>query len=293
MKVLIGGFVLGMLLAAPGPSEAQASSGDLSRAERLVDEGRFAQARQIVEEWWNDRQRSASRQDLQTAIWLRAVLTVDPDMADLDYRRLVVEFPGGAHSDDALLRLSRGAEARGDLAAARRYLSILIRDYPESPHRPEARALLARLPEHAEGVRDAVATARGDRPERGTPPGSPRSGPRSGEQEPAESRAPQPEVREAPVPAPGEDGLEAPDVAPYAVQLGAFSTVERADELARRLRAEGLQIRIVRTDGSDLYRVRLGGFRTREAASDRAVGIRDMGFEATVSSDRDRERPTR
>jgi cell division septation protein DedD len=293
MKALIGGFVLGMLLAAPGPTEAQGSGGDLSRAERLVDEGRFAQARQILEGWWNDRQRSASRQDLQTAIWLRAVLTVDPDMADLDYRRLVVEFPGGAHSDDALLRLSRGAEARGDLPAARRYLSILVRDYPESPHRPEARALLARLPDHGDEIRDAVATGQVDHPAPGASPGSPRSGPRSGEQEPAVARAPEPEVREAPVPEAREDGLETPELAPYAVQLGAFSTAERAEDLVRQLRAEGLQVRIVRTDGSDLFRVRLGGFRTRDAASDRAVGIRDMGFEATISSDRDRERPNR
>lgn len=283
-RTLSAAVVVGALLAAPGPVGAQSSGGTLAEAERLVEEGRFAPARQLVEGWWNDRQEGASRRELQTAIWLRAVLTVEPDMADLDYRRLVVEFPGGPYSDEALLRLARGAEARGDLPAARRYLAILVRDYPGSPHRPEARTLLAQLPERAEGE----AAAEADRADRGAGAAG-----ESAVEPPApqpDARGPERRIREAPAPEPRERGLEAPEVAPHTVQLGAFSTLEGAESLAARARDEGLQVRVVRVEGSDLFRVRLGGFRTPDGARERAAGIRDRGFDATISSDRDRER---
>ena len=50
----------------------------------------------------------SGRGDRQRGLWLRAILTVDPLMAGLDFQRLVLEYPGGAHSDEALLRLGFG-----------------------------------------------------------------------------------------------------------------------------------------------------------------------------------------
>jgi hypothetical protein len=85
--------------------------------------------------------------DRQHAIWLRALLTTDPEFSELDYRRLVIEYPGGPYSDGALLRLAQGARAWGDLEAARRYLEILVRDYPLSPLRAVGRCFVARLDE--------------------------------------------------------------------------------------------------------------------------------------------------
>jgi cell division septation protein DedD len=277
-----------VLLAAPPAAEGQSAAADLDRTSRLVEEGRFAQARELLEGWWNSGAQGASRQDLQTGIWLRALLTVDPDMADLDYRRLVVEFPGGPNSDEALLRLSRGAEARGDLPAARRYLSILVRDYPDSPHRPEARSLLARIPEGATGVVEPA-------PGRVTGPPEVRDAPQ-----------PTPQVRRDPVEAApsrearpgggrtdpgGAADLPSPDVAPYTVQLGAFSTGERARALAARLEEQGLPVRIVLLEGSDLYRVRSGAFETRDGVENGVARLRSMGFEASIATDRERERP--
>jgi cell division septation protein DedD len=297
-RALTAALAAAVILAAPAPAEAQSAAADLARTERLVEEGRFAQARELLEGWWNSGAQGASRQDLQTGIWLRALLTVDPDMADLDYRRLVVEFPGGPNSDEALLRLSRGAEARGDLLAARRYLSILVRDYPDSPHRPEARSLLARIPEGATGVVEPA-------PGRVTGPSEVRDGPRP-TPEVRDGPRPTPEVRRDPDEAgpprearpegdrtdPGRAGaLPPPDAAPYTVQLGAFSTGERARALAARLEDQGISVRIVFLEGSDLYRVRSGAFETRDGVEDGVARLRSMGFEASIATDRERERP--
>lgn len=285
-------FLLALILSAAS-AEAQSSTDLLTRAERLVQEGRFAQAREAVEQWWNEGQDGAAREQRQTGIWLRALLTVDPDMADLDYRRLVVEFPGGPYSDEALLRLSRGAEARGDLPAARRYLNILVRDYPGSPHRPEARSLLARIAEGApaagEGAAPLPPDVRGDRDE----PPRPRDTP-----EPRERDA-RPDTPVDDTGGPGARALEGgeegdlppPAEAPFAVQLGAFSTLDRALDLAGVARAEGLEVRIVQVDGHGLFRVRLGGFRDRDGAREEVDRIRTLGLDATISTDRDRERP--
>ena len=280
-------------LALPTASaEAQSSTDLLTRAERLVQEGRFAPAREAVEAWWNEGQEGASREQRQTGIWLRALLTVDPDMADLDYRRLVVEFPGGPYSDEALLRLSRGAEARGDLPAARRYLNILVRDYPGSPHRPEARSLLARIPEGAPGAREGVAPLPSEVRADGDEPQRPRATPEPRERETrADASAPDTRRPETRAPEGGEEGdLPSPAEAPFAVQLGAFSTLDRALDLAGAARAEGLEVRIVQVEGSDLFRVRLGGFRDRDGAREEAERIRTLGLDATISTDRDRER---
>jgi cell division protein FtsN len=54
-------------------------------------------------------------------------------------------------------------------------------------------------------------------------------------------------------------------------------------------RATGLEVRIVRVEGSDLVRVRYGAYATREEAEAQARVLRDLGFEAVISSDRNRE----
>jgi outer membrane protein assembly factor BamD (BamD/ComL family) len=78
-------------------------------------------------------------------MWLRGLLTVDPEMAELDLRRLVVEYPGGPFSDQALIRLAHGARAQSDDVQALEYLNVVLRDYPESPLRNAARSLAIQI----------------------------------------------------------------------------------------------------------------------------------------------------
>lgn len=268
LALVAGALTLGALV--PGGVVAQET---LDQVESLMDEARYAEARAMLQQWWTEAAPTAPRAPLQRGLWLRALLTVDPVMAEMDYRRLVVEFPGGEWSDDALLRLARGAELMGDLGAARRYLDILVQDYPGSPHRVEARALRQRLvdapadPAPTDPVRADAATA---------------------------DTATADSVLPATVPDPQPDRMEPPSeesVGPYAVQLGAFSALEGARTLAARARDLGLEVRLVRVEGSELLRVRLGAFTTAQAAEAEVARIRALGLEALVSTDRTREQP--
>jgi len=156
-RILVG---LAFLLA-PGPMRAQTPLG-LTQIDSLVMDGRTEDARQALMMWWdhanapvNSKQRvPTARIELQYAVWLRAVLTVDPVQAAVDYQRLVVEYPAGPYSDRALLRLAQAAEARGDALQAREYLRTLLRDYPTSPARLDAGRMLPSV----ESLADAAAS---------------------------------------------------------------------------------------------------------------------------------------
>lgn len=226
-----------------------AQSTVLDTVEDHISEGRFPEAREGLERWWAG-ESDASREARQQALWLRARLTVDPSLAELDYRRLVVEYPGGPWSDAALLRLAQGAEFRGDEATAAQYLEILVRDYPTSPHRVEARDRMVRM-------------------------GTPR--PTMGEGTERPSRV---------LSGPQED---AAPPAPYTVQLGAFSSTDGAEAAADRARSAGLNVRVTQVEGSPLFRVRMGGYPSRSEAERAAELPRQLGFEAIVGSDGERE----
>lgn len=134
------------LLASGLPSaDLAAQDPDLDRVEALMSEGRFASARQLLQGWLDENGRTAEREARQRGTWLRALLTVDAEMAQVDLRRLVVRYPGGAYSDRALLRLAQGARARSEPVRALEYLEALLRDYPESPLRERAEAVAAEV----------------------------------------------------------------------------------------------------------------------------------------------------
>ena len=236
---------LGILfLATPGRVLAQGGV-SLDQVEAYMAQGQILQARQTLEAWWNRAGVQSSRVESQRSIWLRGKLTVDPSMAELDYRRLVLEFPGGPFSDDALLRLALSAEEGGRLREADSHLKKLIQDYPSSPLRPEA---LRWVGAHAEAV---AALPEEDPPPRERPP---------------------------------EPGGEA-GVGDFAVQLGAFRSLDRARALAAQAAEAGYRARLVRTPGNDLARVRVGRFLSREEVDALARTLRQRGFELTIATD--------
>lgn len=238
------------LLVLPTPALGQAPPASLGRVDSLVVAGRTEEARIELTTWWGASAAVASRADAQRALWLRALLTVDPGQAGVDYQRLVVEYPGGAYSDRALLRLAQLAEASGDPARARERLRTLVRDYPASPYRLEAGRLL-------EEVEDAAALAAAAGPS--TAPSAP--GP------PA-----------APAAGTGTAGT-------WTVQVGAFASVVRARSLRDAVIAEGLDARLVQLPGSPLVRVRSGRFATEAEAQRLEDALAGRGFEATVAGD--------
>lgn len=267
-------LLLTSTLAAPAALLAQT----LERVDSLTREGLTAEAREVVAGWWERESGAASRRDMQRALWLRALVTPDPDEAARDYRRLVVEYPGGPWSDRALLRLGQAAEARGAWREAAASMASIVRDYPGSTAQDEARQWLERN-------RARVESAPSDPPPSRRAESAPEDAPpRRAEAVREESPPPQRSAPAAPAASPS---------GPYAVQLGAFSTAERARVLLERARRAGLEARLVELPGSALARVRVGRFTDpAEAARLRGRAI-TLGFEAVVVGDAARESPVR
>jgi hypothetical protein len=236
----------------------------LDRVEELARLGRTEEARVLIGEWWRAVGPKASRRDTQRGLWLRGQLTSDAGQAALDFNRLVIEYPGGPWSDMALLRLAQASYAAGDSAAAAAQVARLLQEYPASPVRSEAEAWLATagpVPKPAE-----------PEPAAGAPAAAPPS--------PAGSAAAAP-AGDAPAAATGE----------FTIQLGAFSTVARAESLLKQLADAGFEGRLARVPGSSLVRVRLGRFDSAEGTEAILWQVRDRGFTATVARDAHREEP--
>lgn len=260
LRVPVFFLVLGLgcaLLGRGGPLEAQTGAEEttLDRVETLMDGGRLEAARSLLEVWWESEWGGAEWENRQRGLWLRALLTVDPAMAEVDFQRLVLEYPAGPFADDALHRLGLWAVSRGDLQDARNHFTTLARDYPGSPYRQEARVWL----------RDRAGATRLTSP------------PSSGDDAPSD---------------PDASGQEAPG-GPVSVQLGAFRSLERARTLLRRVQEAGFEPRLVIVPGSELYRVRLGRFGGRPRAEALARELAEGGFESTIVTDAQSEEEVR
>ena len=241
LRILGLGLLL-VLLPVPVVGQGGAS---LDEVEGLMGRGRILEAREVLEAWWEAQGASVGRTDRQRSLWLRARLTVDPSLSDLDLRRLVLEFPGGPYSDDALLRLAQSADLRGDLRQAHTNYTALLRGYPSGPLAPVAEEWLFRKGPEVQAL--------GPLP----PPG----------EEPA-----------APPGSPDEGG-------PMSVQVGAFRNLEGAVLLSERIRDAGYLPRLVRVPGTDLIRVRVGRFAERGGAESLKRELERAGFEATIVAD--------
>jgi hypothetical protein len=132
---------------ASGQDRGDPSTDRLAVADSLARSGRAEEARELLVAWWDGERADAARAELEHATWLRALLTVDPDQARIEYRRLVVEFPGGRYVAPSLARIALLLAAAGDTAGARESWESLRREYPGSEESARAEAWL----EEAEG----------------------------------------------------------------------------------------------------------------------------------------------
>lgn len=258
-----------------------AAQTELEQVEQLTRLGRTETARATLMAWWEDERPDASRRDRQRALWLRGRLTVDPVQAELDFRRLIVLYPSGPFTADALFRLAQAAWAMGDEAAARGYVDTLVRDHRRSDAREDAEAWLADagpLPP-AGDVPTRVADA-SDPP----PPARPADTLADRREDPPADRTP-------PADAPMDDAAPSMN---YYVQLGAFGEEERAHAVYEEVSAQGVDVRVVRVAGSLFTHVRVGRFAEREAAVELLESLTDRGISAALVRDdraEDRIRP--
>jgi cell division septation protein DedD len=234
----------------------------LDRVDELARQGHVREARASLSRWWESESASASRLDTQRALWLRALLTSDARQASLDYRRLTVEYPGSQYASEALFRLFQEAASREDWAGAAELARILERDYPASQRGAQAHAGLA------ERRAPVVSSS--------APPAAPTPAPAAASP-PATSQTPEVTSPRSPTGSAGRG--------PMAVQLGAFGTLAGARSLEARAKAAGLDVRLVRVQGSGLFHVRSGGFSdATEVAAHRAHAL-SLGFEVMLVGD--------
>ena len=264
---------LSALILAVGVAVPVGAQESLEVVDSLALAGRADEARTVLESWWQSQRVQSSRRDRQRGLWLRAILTVDPRMAGLDFQRLVLEYPGGSYSDEAMLRLGLISAAAEDLLRAAGYFRTLVTEYPRSPQRRQAEEWLS---EHVVAVEEAEAAVR---------------------EAEAAAREEEAEVREAAADAnarePDVDSLDRAEMASprYAVQVGAFESEERARSLLAAVNASGFRARIVRVPGSALVHVRIGTFLDRTGAAELMVRVRRRGHEATIAVDVAAEEP--
>ena len=232
---------LSALILAVGAAVPVGAQESLDVVDSLALAGRADEARTALESWWENGRVRSSRRDRQRGLWLRAILSVDPGMAGLDFQRLVLEYPGGSYSDEAMLRLGLISAAAGDLPDAAGYFRTLVTDYPRSPQRRRAEEWLS---EHLVAVEEAEAAAREAEAAAREAESADGEVETTAQEEATDVDAQEPEV---------DSPDRAETVSPsYAVQVGAFESEERARSLLAAVNASGFRARIVRVPGSEL-----------------------------------------
>ena len=273
-------FVVVSALANPHLVSAQSST--LEQVERFTRLGKTEEARAALLAWWENDRIDASRREQQRGLWLRGRLTVDPVQAGLDFQRLALLYPSGQFAPDAVLRLAQAAWAMGDKDAALRHLDTLERDYPRS--------------EALEQARDWIAGA-GPLPPQGDTP-TPSRQLAEPFDDTGSSVIPSSEEATDQDPEVDEVAAEADDSAPvdalvlnYQVQLGAFADRDRAVALYEEVRVQGVDVRIVRVEGSQFTHVRVGRFADRSTATGVLESLAEQGIRAALVRDERAERP--
>lgn len=274
------GLALGLTLMVTAPVAGQrvgaerGSGAELDQVGELTRLGRTEEAREVLTGWWDGAAAHASRADMQRGLWLRGRLTVDPVQAELDFQRLVVLYPSGPHTPDALFRLAQAAHARGDGEAARSYMAALARDHPTSPVRGKADAWL-----RAAGPAERVAGGSGTEP---------RGGASSGAASPARARpvrAADGSARATPTDGGAPSARSGAPAGEYSVQLGAFMDAARALVLLDQVRDAGVDARMVRVTGSRFVHVRVGSYEERPGAAEQLERLTRMGISAAIVRD--------
>jgi cell division septation protein DedD len=280
---LLGGLCLGL----PGSVIAQ-DNPTLRTAVQLAAEGRSAEARRLVEGELA-RARPGDTSYVEALYW-RGRLRAHGDSAELDLRRVAIEFSTSRWADDALLQLAQLAMAARNPASAVALAERIRSDYPESDLRPRAAfwagraALESGDPGTGCSYLDTALAEAADvelRNQIAYSHGGCVGVPRVPASAAATAHRPGDSAQPAPTTAPAEralyDSAAPPQARPrgFFVQVAAARTEAAANQIAERLR--GARHRALVTNGSGgYYRVRAGPFATRQDAENAARELRRL-----------------
>jgi cell division septation protein DedD len=112
------------------------------RAQTLVNDGNAQAGRALIDSMIAIAQPGSN--EYAEGVYWRAVLAATAADAEMDYRRIVVDFPSSPRVEDALIRLAQLEIARGNYDGALRHLTRIANEHPDSPARARAGYWMAR-----------------------------------------------------------------------------------------------------------------------------------------------------
>lgn len=138
-------FWIGLALITPMVLGAQSTiplNPVYKRAQTLVNDGNTAGGRAVIDSMIAIA--APGSNEYAEGVYWRAVLATTAADAEMDYRRLVVDYPQSPRVDDALIRLAQLEIARAQYDGAVRHLARLASEHPDSPARARAGYWMAR-----------------------------------------------------------------------------------------------------------------------------------------------------
>jgi cell division septation protein DedD len=248
------------LLLTPRAGVSQDPDSALARIERLVVAGDRSSARYLADSLINALPPESPR--LADAVYWRAASATSAADAERDYLRISVEHPFSKRAPDALLALAQLEFARGNRAAARRRFDQLLLNYPKGKHVARASLWSGRLALEEQDYTAGCATLNSGRAQVGTDDIELRN---QFDYYVAQcDRIPAaPDTTAAATP---EKPPAAASAQEFSVQVAAYTARQDAASLADNLKGRGLDARVVGTKAP--YRVRIGRYATKAAASD-------------------------
>ncbi|MEP6905683.1 MAG: SPOR domain-containing protein [Gemmatimonadales bacterium] len=138
-------WVVAVVALMPMLSDAQTVSDSASyrRAQTLVNDGNSVAGRAIVDSLIA--RATPGTNEYAEGLYWRAILSATASDAEMDYRRIIVDYPLSPRAADVYLRLAQLELARADYDGALQHLTRLTLEYPASPARARASYWTARV----------------------------------------------------------------------------------------------------------------------------------------------------
>lgn len=138
-------LLVAAIVFSPIVASAQATTGVnpvYRRAQGMVNDGNAAAGRALVDSMIAAA--TPGSNEYAEGVYWRAVFAATAADAEMDYRRIVVDYPRSPRVEDALIRLAQLEIARANYDGALRHLNRLVAEHPESPARARAGYWMAR-----------------------------------------------------------------------------------------------------------------------------------------------------
>lgn len=290
--------------ATPSPTDSI-----FRRARRLVSEGNGLVGRALVDSLLQREQEGTT--GYGNALYWRGALAETAADAERDYRRVIVEYPLSAYSDDALLAIAELEQARGDRAGALQHLQRFVREHPVSHARGTAAFAAARLAFEQRDTRtgcamivearasvpstdvelhnqidyfgsrcaaaDAVTSVSAASTPGVSAPAAPTAAKTKATTGIVPKKAPEKPTQMVPAKAiPASRGG-------YTIQLAAYTTRAEAERLIATLGERGVNARV--SGSKKPFRVRLAFYPTRQLALDEVASLKQRGIIGFVTTE--------